>query len=113
MLRKEDGEIAWHRSATTLAREARAYSPWPGSYTTWRGKMLKILEARALVTSEAQDIPAGTVMLRKENGTTSLRVATGEGVLLLDRLQLEGKKSMNSDEFLRGYANIVGDALGN
>ena len=97
----------------TLAREARAYSPWPGSYTAWRGKMLKILETRALATTEAQDTAAGTVMLRKENGTTSLQVATGEGVLVLDRLQLEGKKAMNADEFLRGYANIVGDVLGN
>ncbi len=113
MLRKEDGEVAWHRSATTLAREARAYSPWPGSYTTWRGKLLKILETRALATAEVQGTAAGTVMLRKENGTTSLQVATGEGVLVLDRLQLEGKKAMNADEFLRGYANIVGDVLGN
>src|ERR1700730_11511053 len=99
MLRKEDGAIAWHRSATTLAREARAYSPWPGSYTTWRGKLLKILAAHAPATPEAQGLPAGTVMLRKENGTPSLQVATGEGVLVLDRLQLEGKKVMNADEF--------------
>ena len=113
MLRKEDGEIVWHRSATTLAREARAYSPWPGSYTTWRGKLLKILKAHALATSEAQGIPAGTVMLHKEDGAMSLQVATGEGMLALDRLQLEGKKAMNADEFLRGYANIVGDVLGN
>jgi methionyl-tRNA formyltransferase len=41
MLRKEDGEIDWHRSAARLAREVRAYLPWPGSYTTWRGKLLK------------------------------------------------------------------------
>ncbi len=113
MLRKEDGEIAWNRSATTLAREARSYSPWPSSYTTWRGKLLKILNAHALATPEAQNIPAGTVMLRKVNNTPSLQVATGEGVLVLDRLQLEGKKAMNADEFLRGYANIVGDMLGN
>ena len=112
MLRKEDGEIAWKRSATTLAREARAYTPWPGSYTTWRGKLLKILEARALTTEAAQDIPAGTVMLRKENGITALSVMTGEGALVIDRLQLEGKKAMHSDEFLRGYAHIVGDVLG-
>ena len=113
MLRKEDGEVAWRRSAATLARETRAYSPWPGSYTAWRGKMLKIVEAHALTTQTEQDIPAGTVMLRKENGTTSLQVTTGEGLLVLDRLQLEGKKAMNADEFLRGYANIVGDVLGN
>ncbi len=113
MLRKEDGIIAWRRPATTLAREARAYSPWPGFYTTWRGKLLKILAAHAYTTQEAQDIPAGTVILRKENSTPSLQVATSEGALVLDRLQLEGKKAMNSDEFLRGYSNIVGDVLGN
>ncbi len=113
ILRKEDGEIAWHRSATRLAREVRAYSPWPGSYTTWRGKLLKILEARALPAHIAQDIPVGMVLLREENGTPSLQVATGEGVLVLERLQLEGKKAMNATEFLRGYANIVGDVLEN
>ncbi len=113
MLRKEDGAIAWQRSAATLAREARAYSPWPGSYTTWRGKMLKVVAAHALTAQMRQDIPAGTVMLDKENGTTSLWVATGEGLLVLDRLQLEGKKAMYADEFLRGYAHIVGDVLGN
>ena len=100
------------RSATRLAREARAYSPWPGFYTTWRGKLLKILEARASATETAQVIPAGTVMPRKDNGAPSLSVATGAGILIIDRLQLEGKKAMNSDEFLRGYANIVGDVLG-
>jgi methionyl-tRNA formyltransferase len=112
MLRKEDGAIDWQRAATRLAREVRAYSPWPGSYTTWRGKLLKILEARALATSEAQDVPRGTVMLRRESGQPSLQVATGEGALALDRLQLEGKKAMSADEFLRGYATIVGDILG-
>jgi len=112
MLRKEDGAIDWSRSAARLAREVRAYSPWPGSYTTWRGKLLKILRAYARATGEAQDILPGTVMLRKESGAPSLQVATGEGVLVLDRLQLEGKKAMNADEFLRGYANIVGDVLG-
>src|SRR5579859_1709778 len=112
MLRKEDGAIDWRRSAARLAREVRAYSPWPGSYTTWRGKLLKVLTASALVTSEPQDVPPGSVMLRKESEAPLLHVATGEGVLVIDRLQLEGKKAMNADEFLRGYANIVGDVLG-
>jgi len=112
MLRKEDGAIDWHRSAARLARETRAYSPWPGSYTTWHGKLLKILASHALATSESQSIPPGTVLLRKEGSTPSLQIATGEGALALDRLQLEGKKAMNADEFLRGYANIVGNVLG-
>ncbi len=121
MLRKEDGEIDWHRPAARLAREVRAYLPWPGSYTTWRGKLLKIIEAHALATAGTgdgggeplQDTPVGTVMLRRENGTTSLQVVTGEGMLAIDRLQLAGKKAMSAGEFLRGYAQIVGDVLGN
>ena len=112
MLHKEDGALDWHRSAARLAREVRAYTPWPGSYTTWRGKLLKIPAAYALATPEAQSISPGTVILRKESGVPSLKVATGEGALVLDRLQLEGKKAMNADEFLRGYASIVGDVLG-
>ena len=121
MLRKEDGEIDWHRPAARLAREVRAYSPWPGSYTTWRGKLLKILEAHALATTgtgdggggSLQDTPAGTVLLRKETEESSLQVLTGEGMLVIDRLQLEGKKVMSAGEFLRGYAQIVGGVLGN
>ena len=119
MLRKEDGEIEWYRPAARLVREVRAYSPWPGSYTTWRGKLLKIIEARALATTgtgdgggeHLQDTPAGTVLLRKETAEPSLQVVTGEGILAIDRLQLEGKKAMSADEFLRGYAQIVGDVL--
>ncbi len=112
MLRKEDGAIDWHRSAARLARETRAYSPWPGSYTTWRGRLLKILASHAPATSEPQSASPGTVLLRKESGTASLQAATGEGTLALDRLQLEGKKAMNADEFVRGYGNIVGEVLG-
>ena len=51
-------------------------------------------------------------MLRKEGSQPSLQVATGEGMLVLERLQLEGKKAMGADEFVRGYGNIVGDVLG-
>ena len=112
MLRKEDGAIDWHRSAARLARETRAYSPWPGSYTTWHGKLLKILESHALTTSEHESILPGTVTLHKEGGAPSLQVMTGEGTLALDRMQLEGKKAMNADEFVRGYGNIVGEVLG-
>ena len=113
MLRKEDGGIDWHRPASVLAREARAYSPWPGSYTTWHGKLLKIIEAHALATGAEKNMPAGTVMLRKEAGRTSLQVVTGDGALVIDRLQLEGKKALSAEKFLRGNAQIVGDMLGN
>ena len=111
MLRKEDGEIDWHRPADLLARQVRAYTPWPTAYTTWRSKLLKIVSAHALLSEAQKDAPVGTAMLRKEDGEPSLQVVTGEGMLVINRLQLEGKKAMSAGEFLRGYPQIVGDVL--
>lgn len=112
MLKKEDGIIDWQRPAARLAREVHAYSPWPGSSTSWRGKLLKVIAARAASCPAEQQKPVGTVLLRKEGGQHDLLVVTGEDCLLIERLQLEGKKSMSADEFLRGYAQIVGERLG-
>lgn len=114
MLKKEDGQIDWSRPAEELARAVRAYTPWPNAYTTWRGKLLKIL-----VASPATGTPAGqpgTVALvnQVQDGKThkALSIATGQGNLLVERVQLEGKRAMSADEFVRGNAQIVGEIVG-
>jgi methionyl-tRNA formyltransferase len=114
MLKKEDGHIDWSRPAEELARAVRAYTPWPNAYTAWRGKLLKIL-----VASPATDTPAGqpgTVALvnQAQDGKThkALSIATGQGNLLVERVQLEGKRAMSVDEFVRGNAQIVGETVG-
>lgn len=112
MLRKEDGEIDWNEPALLLARKVRAFTPWPGAYTHWRGKLLKIVTARA-----ANDIPVGTarpgtVSLSREQGQRALAIATGNGTLIAQQVQPEGKRAMSADEFLRGYGQIAGDVLG-
>jgi methionyl-tRNA formyltransferase len=112
MLRKEDGEIAWDRPAAVLAREIRAYTPWPSAYTYWRGKLLKIVSARAVTLEPGEELKLGTVLLRKEAGQQVLSVATGHGFLVVNSLQLEGKKAMSAAEFVRGYPQIVGEVLG-
>ncbi|HEV2582263.1 MAG TPA: hypothetical protein VGT44_15520, partial [Ktedonobacteraceae bacterium] len=116
MVQKEHGLIDWSRPAETLARQVRAYQPWPGAYTHWRGKLLKILAAHALADQPGalvgQEMQAGTVILRKEGGQNALLVATGEGMLAIERLQLEGKKAVSTEEFLRGYPHIAGNILG-
>lgn len=112
MLRKEDGEIRWERPAAVLAREVRAYTPWPGSYTHWRGKLLKIVKAHALLSEPDSQVPPGTVSLLEEAGHRLLAVVTGAGRLLVERLQLEGRKAMSAEEFVRGYPTIVGEVLG-
>ena len=111
MLRKEDGEIQWHRSAAAIARQVRAYTPWPGSYSHWKGKRLKIVEAQVLPQREDASTTPGTVRIEEAAGQRLLVVTTGEGLLAVKQLQLEGKKAMSADEFLRGYAQIVGQVL--
>jgi methionyl-tRNA formyltransferase len=112
MLRKEDGEIVWNRPADVLARTIRAFTPWPSAYTNWGDKLLKIISAHAEPSEPGSKAKPGTVGLRKENGRQALTVATGNGLLIVEKLQLEGKKVMSADEFLRGYSQIVGEVLG-
>jgi methionyl-tRNA formyltransferase len=92
----------------------RAYTPWPGAYTYWHGKLLKILSAHAPspTLEPEQQVAPGTVSVRKEAGHEVLAIVTGAGILLVNRLQLEGKKVLSAEEFLRGYPQIVGEVLG-
>ena len=111
-LHKEDGKIDWNRPADVLARTVRAFTPWPGAYTNWGNKILKIISAHTIQSDPGSEARAGAVSLRKENGLQTLIVATGKGLLNLEKLQLEGKKVTSADEFLRGYSHIIGEVLG-
>lgn len=111
MLNKEDGIIDWQRPAAVIARKIRAYQPWPGAFTHWKGKLLKILTARPLSVELPEGTVPGTVAIRDDAGHKVLSIATGSGVLLIKQLQLEGKKALSSEEFLRGHAQIAGDIL--
>jgi len=109
MLTKEAGEIDWKLPALQIWRQVRAYQPWPGSYTRWQGKQLKILEAVPLtgeVTGEA-----GTVLNVNKN-EAAFGVVTGNGILGVKKVQMEGKKAVTADEFLRGQRQFIGAKLG-
>ena len=108
LLKREDGEIDWSHDAARIARQVRAYQPWPGAFTRWRGKLLKIVEA-AEATASTSNAPPGRVIALPDGG---LGVATFQGTLAVRRLQLEGSRASDSAEFLRGHADIVGAALG-
>lgn len=111
MLRKEDGAIDWNRPASVIARQVRAYLPWPSAYTYWNGKLLKILRANALDVKPSTPVVPGTVTIREVAGHQVLAVVTGSGVLSVQQLQLEGKRAMSAEEFLRGYSQISGHVL--
>ena len=106
-LTKQDGEIDWPRPAEYIARQVRAYSPWPGTFTLWRGRRLAIVAADTARESVASG-PAGLVTALPEG----VRVATGEGVLELRTVQLEGRKPVAATEFLRGHSDFTGSVLG-
>jgi methionyl-tRNA formyltransferase len=98
ILDKRDGCIDWTLSADVIARRVRGLSPWPGTYTTISGKKLSIHRARAL-----EGVGNGAVGSVVECVENAIVVKCGEGTLLIEELQLEGKRRMEAAEFLRGY----------
>jgi len=108
LVRKEDGLIPWGASAERIARMVRAYQPWPGAYTRWRGQLLKVHQAEPLSPGHPRGRP-GEVLFLEGRGAV---VVTGEGLLRLQRVQLEGKRPMAVEEFLRGHPAFIGSRLG-
>lgn len=109
MITKSMGAIDWNRSAAELERLVRGMNPWPSAYTKLNGKTLKLWKAQAVREQEAKDDMPGTVCLA---GPKELCVRTGDGVLRILELQLEGKKRMEVSAFLRGYTIEPGTILG-
>ncbi|MCP5098896.1 MAG: methionyl-tRNA formyltransferase [Chloroflexi bacterium] len=107
MINKEDGRLDWQQSAIYLDRRIRAMTPWPGAFTTWQGKPLKIKQASVLDVA----IDAGTPGEVKMVGETAV-VYTSSGALQLDQLQLAGKRALSIADFLRGRPDFVGARLG-
>ena len=106
-INKNDGEIDWHLSAAELWRQVRAYNPWPGSYTWWQGKRLKI--HKAIPFSKVSNGGMGDVVALQES--PEVGVVTGRGILGLCQVQLEGKRQMSVSEFVRGQRDFVGSTL--
>jgi len=95
LLKKKNGELDTHQTAEQLARKVRAYSPWPGTFTFWRNQRLIIHQAQEVnVTS-----PGSGVFTIYEGRPA---VGTKEGLLVLEILQLAGKRKLSGKEFLHG-----------
>ena len=106
-LTRGDGEIDWGRTSAYLSRQVRAYHPWPGSFTHWRGRRLKVIEASDTGLGwEISATPGRVVSLDEGMGA-----CTGDGVLELKRVQLEGKGATDGRDFVQGYSEIVGSTF--
>ena len=101
MITKQMGMIDFGKSAVELERLVRGLNPWPSAFTFWNGKTLKVWESFVVKREEldAQSAEPGTVVKTDKKG---IYVACGEDVLVLSQVQLEGKKRMDADAFLRG-----------
>ena len=106
-LTREDGKLDWRKEATALARQIRAFDPWPGTQTTWKGELVSILSAVALPDWRGDARP-GTV-LRIAQG---MAVATSAGALLLKSVQVAGKRAVAALDFANGARGFVGAVLG-
>lgn len=105
---REDGEIDWRLPAIEIWRRVRAFNPWPGCYTGWQGKQIKILEALPLPAGEK---PAAGQVAALSGGQAPFGIGTGDGILGVLKVQLEGKRAMSAAEFLRGQRDFDGSVL--
>lgn len=102
-LTKEEGRVNWQDSAYTINCKVRGMNPWPGVYFKYNDKMTKILEAE--YSNENHNFTPGTIINK------NLEVACGKGILVIKKLQQEGKKALNTAEFLRGTNILIGIVL--
>jgi len=109
LIKKEEGRIDWREDAETIERRIRAFNPWPSAYTMLHGKLLKIFAAQIEPSFPRPASLPGTI---REVTPVSLVIATGSGCLALSEIQLEGKKRMPVEEFLKGHHLTPGLVLG-
>jgi len=110
MLKKDMGHIDWSWDAYKIERYVRGLNSWPSAYTYLNGKTLKIWESEVCDKEDLNvtDKKPGTVVAVDKK---SFCVSTGEGILRINSLQLEGKKRMDTAAFLLGFNIAVGDVL--
>jgi len=101
MISKEDGQLDFRKPAAELERRLRAFTPWPGAYTRLDGALLKV---HAVQVKEGRGEP-GTVLAV---GPAGIEVACGQGALVLEQVQPEGKRVMSVRDYLSGRSVPVG-----
>jgi len=105
ILKKEDGRIDFHHTAQEICNRLRGFQPWPGAFTTFRGKNLHIWDAAV----SQRSLPHGELLV--ENNRLVVGCSAGTSLTLLE-VQPEGKKRMAVCDFLHGYRPHHGEKLG-
>ena len=106
-LQRSDGRIDWNDTAESIARRVRAFTPWPGTFTTRDGRTFKVIRAESVAATF--DVSAGSVVTL--SCSDGIGVATGCGILRLLEVQVEGRRASAIKDFVRGYPDFVGSKL--
>lgn len=104
LVKKSDGEIDWSLPAEDIERMVRAYRPWPGAFTHWDCRLVKIVDARA-----SEGTAANGEVVALDGGR--IGIGSGRGMLEVERLQIEGGREMGAREFLLGRDGFAGAIL--
>ena len=105
LIDKEDGAINWREPARVIHNKVRAFTPWPGSFTTLHGKRLKVMDGRPF-PELVPDAPPGTILQVRARG---IEVSTGEGIYQVTTVKLEGKNACPVAVFICGHKIIPGE----
>jgi methionyl-tRNA formyltransferase len=105
-LKKENGHIDWRKGAAEIDRQVRAFNPWPGAFTTWGDRLLKIYRGEI-----RERTPAGKPGAVVWVGSDFIEVEAGKDSYLIEEIQLEGRKKMTIREFLSGHSISAGTVL--
>jgi methionyl-tRNA formyltransferase len=108
MLEKDHGRIDWARTARQVHDHVRGMSPWPGAFTSARGKTLKV-RATCVVNGTAEGAAPGQVVVADKS---RVMVACGQGCVELVTVQPEGKRAITGAEWVMGRGIAEGDVLG-
>ena len=108
-LKKEDGRIEWSKPAWDIYNLIRGCISWPGAFTYYNGKLLKIYKAKVFAHARlsASPLPGEISDVSKEGIT----VVTGRDKLIIEELQIEGKRRMKVEEFIAGHKICIGETI--
>ena len=112
MLTKDDGRIDWSQTAAEIARQVRAYDPWPGTFTAWDGQSLKILGGSPLLNEYTNPTDSGRVITITHHQRAAIAVGTADGLFQLERVQLAGRSAVEIDAFVLGHPTFLDAHLG-
>ena len=113
-IERTDGRADWNLAAAELERRQRAFTPWPGLFTQWQGKTVRLLDVTAVdPPHDGHEVLSVEIGLVQRLGLEDapLGVGTASGILGIKTLQLEGRRAATAEEFMRGYPHFPGSYL--